>query len=162
MHRIAASALLAAGAFTLIAAGATPAGAVEVFEQLNGSNENPPVVSSATGRFRGTVGQGVIDFRLRYNVQDVTAAHIHIGNPGNNGGIAAFLCSPCPTAPAVVTDQIVAADVLTVMDGNTVVLAAGDLTGLIRLMRQGATYVNVHSDAHTGGEIRGQVNPRRR
>jgi hypothetical protein len=162
MHKVATSALLAAGTLMLLGTGATPAGAVELAELLTGGNENPPVVTNATGRFRAVVRQGGVDFTLRYNVQGATAAHIHIANPGNNGDIAVFLCDPCPDGPQVVEDRFVAADVQEVLDGTTVVLEEGDLRGLIRLIRQGATYVNVHSGDHPAGEIRGQINPRRR
>jgi hypothetical protein len=41
-------------------------------------------------------------------------------------------------------------------------LAAGDFAGLVRAIRSGATYVNVHTDARPAGEIRGQLDDRDR
>ena len=161
------SALLASGILAATAAG--PAAAIEFSERLVGGNENPPVVSDGSGRFVARIKPDLIRFVLRYkDLTDVTAAHIHIANPGNNGGVAAFLCSPCPPAPAVVRGEIAAQDVLEVTVETEdpaepiVVLEAEDLEGLIRLIRQGATYANVHTMEHPGGEIRGQINPRRR
>jgi hypothetical protein len=36
-------------------------------------------------------------------------------------------------------------------------LAAGDLPKLLEAIRAGATYANVHTRAHAGGEIRGLI-----
>ena len=36
-------------------------------------------------------------------------------------------------------------------------IAAGEFDEMIRAIRSGATYVNVHSNAFPGGELRGQV-----
>jgi CHRD domain len=141
-------------------------------ERLRGGNENPPVISEGSGNFRVQIQNG--NFRLRYDVaaeeSDVTQAHLHIGNPGTNGGIVVFLCTndgntpagatvrECPASPGEVTGQILATDVQAVDD----IIEAGDLEGLERLARQGAVYANVHTDDHTGGEVRGQLSPRRR
>ena len=163
----------AACALAAILMAHAPAQAGEVSERLVGGNENPPIVSDGKGRFRAVAHKDRLEYRLRYDVDDVTQAHIHIANPGNNGAVAAFLCSnlgnapsdatpECPPSPAQVKGEILAADVVEVLDGTTVVLEAGDLEGLIRLIRQGATYANVHTTDHPPGEIRGQINPRRR
>jgi CHRD domain len=149
-------------------------------ERLLGGNENPPVISDGSGRFRARVSNDRIGFTLRYDVasedSDVSQAHLHIQNPGNNGGIVVFLCSnlgntpegatqrECPASPGEVEGDIVAGDVLTVSEGDppVTIIEAGDLEGLARLIDQGAVYANVHSDDHPAGEIRGQLNPRRR
>jgi CHRD domain len=72
-------------------------GDVESAEKLLGGNENPPVVSDGSGRFRATLFDDRISFSLSYDVasdeSDVTQAHLHIANPGINGGIVVFLCS---------------------------------------------------------------------
>ena len=79
----------------------------------------------------------------------VTAVHIHVSGPGVNGGVAAFLCcggglDPCPPPPAIVTGRIEAANVLGPADQG---IDEGDETAfeeLVRLIRAGYTYVNVH------------------
>ena len=146
-------------------------------EKLLGGNENPPVVTDATGSFRAELFADRIEYqvalrRRRTPDSDVTQAHLHIANPGNNGDIAAFLCSNrppaahaprCPPSPGVVEGEIVAADVREVTDVDdpaVTILEAGDLDGLARLIRQGSVYANVHSEDHPGGEIRGQMSPR--
>jgi CHRD domain len=149
-------------------------------EDILGGNENPPVISDGSGNFRAELLEDRISFRLRYDVasdgSDVLQAHLHIANPGNNGGIVAFLCSnvddpptthpDCPDSPGEVNGEIFAEDVMEVTEGEppdeVVIIEAGDLEGLQRLIDQGSVYANVHTDNHTGGEIRGQLEPRRR
>jgi hypothetical protein len=143
---------------------------------LSGFDENLPVVSPGSGFFSATVGQDAISYQLVYadTTTVVTQAHIHLGNPGTNGPIIVFLCSnlgnippgvqalPCPEAGTPLTGTIVATDVLQAADGDRVLLTAGDLEGLKGLIFAGSVYVNVHSEQHPPGELRGQVNPRAR
>ncbi|HSA83061.1 MAG TPA: CHRD domain-containing protein [Geminicoccaceae bacterium] len=142
-------------------------------QPIIGGNENPPVATLAGGNFRVELFPGRIAFRLRYARIDsnVLQAHLHAGNPGENGPIVVFLCTnvggtppgatdrPCPPAPAVVTGDIVAADVI---GGVIPGLGVGDLNLLRRLINQGAVYVNVHSADVPSGEVRGQLSPRTR
>ena len=78
-------------------------------ERLVGANENPPVVSDGTGRFRSQLFPDRVDFTLTYDVagvgSDVTQAHLHIANPSNNGGIVVFLCSNAGNTPAGATQR---------------------------------------------------------
>jgi CHRD domain len=153
----------------------------ESAERLLGGNENPPVISEGSGRFTATIFEDRIAFELSYDVasedSDVTQAHLHIENPGNNGGIVVFLCSnppveppegvtqrECPASPGEVEGDINEEDVLQVAVGNppVTIIKALDLEGLARLIEQSSVYANVHSDKHPAGEIRGQLNPRRR
>jgi CHRD domain len=178
--------ILMSSATLLLAPGNADSQALVGSEDVLGGNENPPVISDGSGSFRAQLEGDRISFRLTYDVasepsdpavpvSDVTQAHLHIANPGNNGGIVAFLCSnvgtppgatarECPDSPGEVTGDIVAADVLAVSEGAPPVeiIAAGDLEGLRRLIEQSSVYVNVHSDDHPGGEIRGQMLPRDR
>jgi hypothetical protein len=87
-----------------------------------------------SGRFTATLLDDRIEFTLSYEVaseaNDATQAHLHIANPGNNGGIVVFLCSnldntpegatqrECPASPGEVDGDIVAGDVLPVAEGD--------------------------------------------
>ena len=146
-------------------------------EDLLGGHENPPVISTGSGDFTGSIEVDRIPFTLTYDVGAAGSApdqaHLHIANPGNNGGIVVFLCTnlgntpvgaqvrACPPSPGEVTGDILAADVQAVVDGDpatgTQVIGAGDLEGLKLLVQQGAVYANVHTPAHASGEIRGQL-----
>jgi len=167
-----------------VGAQAQPFEPTDVSQPLRGGHENPPVVSEGFGRFFANVVEGAqgvqeIQYLLRYDVadgeSDVLEAHIHIANPGNNGGIVVPLCSnldapinnDCDDSPGLVQDVILAEDVLEVSEGDdpataVTIIEAGDLDGLFKLMLDGATYVNVHTDDHPAGEVRGQINPRTR
>src|SRR5437667_2610642 len=52
-----------------------------------------------------------------------------------------------------VTDTITAADVLAVPEQG---ITGGDFSDLLRILKSGNAYVNVHTVNHLGGEIRGQ------
>ena len=60
----------------------------------------------------------------------------------------------CPGASGTVTGTITALDVLPVPAQG---IAGGDLDAVLRGMRAGVTYANMHTAAHPGGEIRGQI-----
>jgi CHRD domain len=172
--------ILTLSATFLPALGSADTADEERAERLLGGNENPPIISEGSGRFTATSEGNRIAFQLSYDVasegSDVLQAHLHIANPGNNGGIVVFLCSnlgntpagatvrECPASPGEVTGDIVDDDVQPVSEGDPPVeiIAAGDLEGLKRLIEQSSVYANVHTDDHPAGEIRGQMNPRRR
>ena len=170
--RLLPSILLLSTGLALVASDAAQAQQNRRAERLVGGNENPPVISEGTGRFRPRIAEDQIKFELSYDgLLDVQQAHLHIANPGNNGGIVVFLCSNLGNAPAGATvrecppageveGDIIATDVQTVVEDTTTIIEAGDLPGLIRLIRQGSVYANVHTLAHPAGEIRGQLFPR--
>ena len=61
--------------------------------QLSGLNEVPAILTPARGSFevRVTDGGTALDYRLSYSgFAPISMAHIHIGQPGVNGGIAVF------------------------------------------------------------------------
>lgn len=135
--------------------------------RLSGFEEVPPVLTQGTGMFRARVapdGQS-IDFELTFSnlSSPSTAAHLHIGQPGVNGPIFVFLCGgpdqqPCPGTGGRVTGTITADDILSVPEHG---LAADDIEGALRLIREGVVYTNVHTTMFPAGEIRGQVHSSR-
>ena len=107
-----------------------------------------------------------IEYELSYAGLEgsVAQAHMHFGGSAQSGGISIFLCTnlgngpagtqACPAAPATVSGVIAAADVIGPTGQG---IAAGELAEILKAMRAGATYVNVHSAKYPGGEIRAQI-----
>jgi hypothetical protein len=134
---------------------------------LNGYEETPSVSTVARGRFRAEIDGDSIDYRLTYTgIEGGTAlaAHIHFGQRHTAGGVSAFLCGggdkpACPTPGGTVEGTIDAADVIGPAAQG---ILAGQLNELVRAIRAGAAYVNVHSTTFPAGEIRGQVKSDRR
>ena len=133
--------------------------------KLNGWEEDPSQVTTGRGSFKAKVVSATqIDFTLKYrNLEDtnVVQAHIHIGSRHETGGISAWLCGgttqpACPAGPtATVNGTIEAADI-TGPAGQGV--EPGNFADLLRAMRKGETYANVHTAPRApGGEIRGQI-----
>ncbi len=95
---------------------------------------------------------------------DVTQAHIHFGQRAVAGGISAWLCGnvatapagtqACPPSPATVTGTITAANVVGPTGQG---IAPGELGELLRAIKAGVAYANVHSTKFPSGEIRGQL-----
>jgi len=131
--------------------------------RLIGFGEVPAVSSTGTGRFQARiVDDSSIDFELTYEGLEgtvTTAAHVHLGNKSDSGGVSYFLCGgggrpACTATSGTFTGTVTAADVIGPAAQG---IAAGEIAEIIRAMRAGVTYANVHTNKHPTGEIRGQV-----
>jgi hypothetical protein len=107
---------------------------------LSGSQEVPPVTTSATGKGTITIGNDkMVSGSVTTTGVEGTAAHIHMAAPGKNG-------------PVIVP--------LTKKDNTYSVPAGTKLTDeQYAAYKAGNLYVNVHSAANKGGEVRGQIKP---
>ena len=92
-----------------------------------------------------------------------TASHIHLGARGTNGGVSVFFCGgggkpPCPAVlPATIEGTITGADIIGPAGQG---LTTGEFAELVRAIRAGVTYANIHNARFPSGEIRGQINDR--
>ncbi len=151
--------------------------------KLSGYNEvhfsaGPPatlrgaISTLAKGRFKAEINDGTqsIHYELSYEGLEgaVTQAHIHFGQHHSVGGIVVWLCGTGAAGTALAgpagTPTCPAAGTVTGTIGSSQVLAqtlqgisAGEFAELVRAIRAGATYANVHSTLHAPGEIRGQL-----
>jgi hypothetical protein len=134
---------------------------------LVGSNEVPSVSTGASGRFRAEISddEQSVEFTLTYEGLEggsTLFAHIHLGERHTNGGVMVFLCggatkpTPCPNPGGTVKGTLTAADVIGIA---TQQVPAGGFDEVIAALRAGLGYVNVHTTASPGGEIRGQLIP---
>ena len=154
----------------LLAAG-TAVAADFVAAPLSGDQEVPVRDTKARGNATFDVSDDgtSISYRLiASNINNVTAAHIHVGPMGSNGPVVAFLFGAVPpgggaTNGVLATGTITAANLVGPMAGQP-------LSTLIAAMQAGNTYVNVHTDDGVpptntgagdfpGGEIRAQIRP---
>jgi CHRD domain len=136
--------------------------------RLNGWEEDPSQVTTGKGSFRlEATGTTAWRFTLRYQDLEgpVAQAHIHIGSRHESGGISAWLCGPsadtekaCPPGPdGELTSTITAADITGPLGQG---VEPGNFADLLRALRKGETYTNVHTSPRApGGEIRGQNHP---
>jgi len=151
---------------------------------LSGYNEvhfsaGPPatlrgaVSTKARGTFRATIEKDEIHYRLTYQGLEgtVTQAHIHFGQQHTVGGIVVWLCqtagTPAPAAVAALTPFCPAEGTVTgtikadqVLEATGQGIAPKEFGELVRAIRAGTTYANVHSTLFPPGEIRGQIDRR--
>ena len=115
-----------------------------LFTDMTGGTEVPAVVTTASGIAASTVNRDTGALNLHVNasgVDDATAAHIHTAATGQNGPVLIGLVQDggnlghwSSTDAALTTDSL------------------GDY-------KAGSLYVNVHTPANPGGELRGQITP---
>jgi hypothetical protein len=133
--------VIAAAASFAFAAYAGPASSDEIKVVLSGSQEIPPVATSASAT--GVISVGA-DKSVRGSVTvsgiSPTAAHIHEAPAGKNGPILIPLTQKGD-------------NVWTVPDGAKFTEAQ------FESYKAGNLYYNVHSAAYKGGELRGQIKP---
>lgn len=141
---------------------------------LSGFEEVPAISTTGSGWFSTRISndEQTVHWELSYfDLEgEITQAHIHLGQPGVNGGVVVFLCTnlgnapagqtvqPCPPPPATITGSFAAANII---GPNAQGIEPGALDEALRAMRAGMTYVNVHSTRWPPGEIRGQLTPGR-
>ncbi|HET7504291.1 MAG TPA: CHRD domain-containing protein [Kofleriaceae bacterium] len=131
---------------------------------LRGLNEVPPIATPATATLRATLDESAQTITFTLEFRDLTAnpaaAHIHFGPPGVNGGVMVFFCGgggkpACPASTAgTVTGTIAATDVVGPAAQG---IAAGDFASVVRAIRTGNSYANMHNERFPSGELRGKV-----
>jgi hypothetical protein len=132
------------------------------------------ISTQARGSFRAVIDDRaeMIHYELSFEglESDVTQSHIHFGQRNTVGAIVVWLCqtagTPAPAAVAAATPQcggprantvtgtITPAQVLTATGQG---IDAGEFDEVVRAIRAGRVYANVHSTTFTPGEIRGQL-----
>jgi len=109
---------------------------VNLKADLKASAEVPPIDSKATGSFFFNDAAATKKLSWKGTYKDLsgpaTAAHFHSGEAGKNGGIAV------PIAPAT-----------SPLEGSATLTAAQEAD-----LMAGKLYVNIHTAANKGGEIR--------
>lgn len=120
---------------------------------LSGEQEVPSRDTDATGQanFKLSKDGTSLSYKLIVaNIENVVAAHIHVGNRESNGPVAVTLYNggliegrtSGVLAEGVITDDMVS--------GYT-------LAELLNIMLAEGAYVNVHTTQFPGGEVRGQI-----
>lgn len=126
---------------------------------LSVSQVIPPIDSKATGsaEFEPTTNASSISYTVNVtDINAVKAAHIHIGEIGQNGPIVVTLFkSETPTGQlsGLLSKGNITSDKL---EGP---MAGKQLSDLIDVMKSEGAYVNVHTQQNPDGEIRGQIEP---
>ncbi|MBC7447546.1 MAG: CHRD domain-containing protein [Hymenobacteraceae bacterium] len=104
---------------------------------ISGSQQVPLNASTATGAFTGTYDRTskTLTYNVTFSGLTPTSGHIHLGGPGRTGGFKVpFNSLTSPITGSQVLDQQTADSLLA-----------------------GRTYVNLHTTAFSGGEIRGNI-----
>lgn len=132
----AAIALAVSGVYSSTALG------VDVKVTLAGDQEVPAVTTAAKGSGTVTVGDDMsVKGSITTSGINGTAAHIHCcAPPGKNAGVAVPMVKSGDNGWTFPPDAKMNADQM-------------------KAFKAGETYVNVHSAANPGGEIRGQLKP---
>jgi hypothetical protein len=127
---------------------------------LNGVQQVGPVTTDAFGMatVRLIDNGTAIEFRVIVcDIFNVTMAHIHVGAVGENGPpIIPFIHGVLFSSPHGC--KTLAEGTRTATDLNTKISPSiTSWNDFVKALLAGNTYVNVHTTANTGGEIRGQL-----
>jgi hypothetical protein len=132
-------------------------GSITYAAELRPNNEVPPATSNAFGSAFVTFDP--ISSRIAWEVAtsgiaSPTLSHIHRGPAGVNGPVIINFATSAAQIPGGRTNGNKA--ISEVQSGS---LTAADLTALANATTASGYYVNVHSAAFGGGEVRGQLVP---
>jgi len=123
--------------------GVSSAAIIDWTAVIDGSQEVPASNSTATGLGMGTLDtiSGLLDWNISWQGLTAAAMHFHgAAAPGSNAGV-------------VVDIGALSGGLTSAAIGSTTITAAQ-----IADLQDGLWYINIHTAAFPGGEIRGQVN----
>jgi hypothetical protein len=154
--------------------------------RLSGLEETTATIQTpASGEFKAVISEDGTSIKYEETWRNlsstVTQSHIHFGRPGLSGQIVLYLCTNlafppappavvttppqptpqgCPlTSPATITGVLTAADVFASAEpgGQGIDGGAEGFAEMVKAIKTGSAYVNVHSVDHPSGEIRGRL-----
>ena len=183
MRRLLSSTLIAVAAFGIAATGAIAGDDELKFKATLGGAQEVPVPGVATessAKFKMTINEehSEASFRLKvFDGVDVTAAHLHCGLPGIEGPIVAVLYegSPVDVDGELAEGTLKDADIVPQppvddsrdlgpvncldrrYEDDAQDMPVSNIVSLVQSAQKGLIYVNVHTLAITGGEVRGQL-----
>ena len=142
--RIALASLVTAGAFAFAGCGMMGSGGSAMMGSgmtvpLSGQNEVPPNASAGSGTAKVDLDGNVVKWTVTYSgtTGPVTAAHFHgPAMAGSNAGVVVPFTGPLASP----------------ITGSATLTAAQ-----VEQLKAGQWYVNLHTAANPGGELRGQV-----
>lgn len=124
---------------------------------MSGKQEVPPVDTNAFGKatFRTKSNDTWIDYKINITgFSEATAAHIYTGKAGATGNVIVDLLTGKKENPTrlgmAIRGNITDSSLVGPMQGKS-------LADLISAINNGDTYVNVRTQTHADGEIRGQL-----
>jgi hypothetical protein len=125
------------------AAGAAPTAGTKITAKLTAKAEIPAQVvknTKGTGAFTGTLTGSKLVWKLTWGSLSgpALAAHIHMAKAGKAGNVVVPLCAGATCKSGV---------------HGTVTLKAA----VLKAIKSGGAYVNVHTAKNPNGEIRGQI-----
>ena len=118
--------------------------------------------TTATGSATLSVVGGTIVYRIDVTgISNVTLAHIHgpMLTPGGSAGVIVNFCGTTqggtPTTPPCASGTVTGV----LVSGVSSLTPGAGMTfdRLVTLLKTDSAYVNVHTTAHPGGEIRGTI-----
>ena len=129
-------------------------------QEVTGSAEG--VITEATGtvlvRFDAGLSSVNVYVTLQ-NINDVVGAHFHCAPAGANGPLAMGLSAPGPLAinGNVIQGNLTNLDVMGEGCADVIGQPINNIASLAAAMKAGMIYLNIHTAANPGGEIRGQI-----
>lgn len=137
-------------------------GAREFRAHLDGDPHGVETEASGEATFHVSEDGTEIDYEVSVeHTCHVTQAHIHLGSEGEDGPVVVWLYPEEGMEPELIEGRFDG----TLADGT---VTADDLVGdwegadfvdAVETFENEGAYVNVHTETHPGGEIRGQITP---
>lgn len=132
--------------------------------ELTGDQQVPPVKTDASGHALFEVSEDGTEVSYAIYVDficNVTQAHIHLGEKGENGPVVAWLYPEDTKEPKLIEDRFEGCLAVGTITEDELVgpLEAASFEEVAEALESEGAYVNIHTKQYPDGEIRGQIAP---